>query len=264
MADRQESRAPKSLPPDSEPTTRSKNRASSAARKNLALGQTNLGKAAPPAVAGAQVPPTRRRTADTPETAFRQNLARSAGAGSAENALVITGQPEEGGHVISAIRASPTGHPIAKAPSTTDAASGVQHSSAQAAQGSTNVFAPATPTAKAKTTTVPIPTPTAKPTTPKATATKATAKTTATAKATTDSKAIATTAARAPGAPAPAPAIPKAFATPPPVGASVAQAVSTGVRNPAKPSPASPAQPEVPTGVQNPAQPPLASALDAQ
>jgi hypothetical protein len=144
MADRRESRTPKCRPLGSEPTTRSNNRAASAARQILALGQTNLGKAAPPVVATAQVPPVPRRTADTPETAFRQNLARSAGASSAENELVITGPPEEGGHVMAAIRVSPTGHPIARAPSATDAAHGVQDSNAQAAQRPTSVFAPAT------------------------------------------------------------------------------------------------------------------------
>jgi hypothetical protein len=79
-------------------------------------------------------------------------------------------------------------------------------------------------------------------------------------------------ASRAPGAPVPAPAIPKAFSTPPPVGASGAQAVPTRVQNPVKPSPASPAQPPpaspvqpaAPTGAQNPVQPPLASAMDVQ
>jgi hypothetical protein len=193
MADRRESR-----PLGTEPTHRSKNRAASAAWFNQALAKTNVGKAAPPVVASAQVPPVPRWTVDTPETAIRQSLARKARAGSAADDLLITGPREEGGHAIAPIRASATGHPIARNSITTGAARGVRDLIAQAAQPPMTVFAPPTRTGEAKApTTTPLPTTTAqspKATAPKATATEATAPK-ATAKAAipaTLSKSIAT------------------------------------------------------------------------
>jgi hypothetical protein len=152
MAERQESR---SLGSDS--AERSASRAASTAQQRAALVDADVARGAPPMVAPAQVPPVPTRTADTAETAMRQRLARSANAGAAADDLLVSRPKEEGGGAIPRVRASATGHPIARA------ASGVPDLSTQVAlTPAFDIFQPPTAAERASTLqTAPLPTTTA-------------------------------------------------------------------------------------------------------